>query len=67
MLEVAGDLLAGFLDRFGEGQPVGQAGQAVAQHLGAQGPLGLDLDGAVDHAQQAARGVRRSSAAKARA
>ena len=50
-------LLAGLLDRFGEGQAVGQAGQAVAQHLGAQRALGLDLDRAVDHAEQAARAV----------
>ena len=55
MLEVARDLLAGLLDRFGEGEAVGQAGQAVAQHLGAQRALGLHLDGAVDDAQQAAR------------
>ena len=45
----------GALDRFGEGEAVGQAGQAVAQHLGAQRALGLDLDGAVDDAEQAAR------------
>ena len=55
MLEVAGDLFAGFLDRFGESEAVGQAGQAVAQHFGAQRALGLDLDGAVDDAQQRAR------------
>ena len=47
--------LARLFDRLGEGQAVGQAGQAVAQHLGAQRALGLDLDGAVDDAEQAAR------------
>ena len=56
MLEVATDLLTGFLDRLAERQPVGQAGQAVAKHLGAKRALGLDLDGAVDDAQQAAGG-----------
>ena len=67
MLEVARDLLAGLLDRFGEGEPVGQPGQAVAQHFGAQRPLGLHLDGAVDDAQQAARAgaARRAAAAPA--
>ena len=56
MLEVAGDLRR-LLDRLGERQPVGQAGQAVAQHLGAERALGLDLDRAVDDAEQAARRV----------
>ena len=55
VLEVARDLVAGLLDGFGEGQPVGQPGQAVAQHLGAQRALGLHLDGPVDDAEQAAR------------
>ena len=55
MVEVARRLVAGLLDRLGEGQAVGQAGQAVAQHFGAQIVLGLDLDGPVDHAEQAAR------------
>ena len=44
MLEVAGSLVSPILlDRFGKGQAVGQAGQAVAQHFGAQRPLGLRL------------------------
>ena len=55
--------LARFLDGFGEGQPVGQAGQAVAQHLGAKVVLRLHLDGAVDDAQQAARRRRMGLAA----
>ena len=54
-----GDLRPGFLDRFGERQAVGQAGQAVAQHFGAQRALRLHLDRAVDDAQQAARACRR--------
>ena len=57
MLEIAGHSLAGFLDGLGEGEPVGKPRQAVAQHLGAQGPLGLDLDRPVDDAQQAARQI----------
>ena len=59
MVEVARRRFAGFLDRFAEAEAVGQAGQAVAQHLGAKVVLGLDLDRPVDDAEQAARRVRR--------
>ena len=45
------------LDRLGERQAVGQPGQAVAQHFGAQRPLRLDLDRPVDQADEAARAV----------
>ena len=55
MLEVARNTLARRLDRFGEGEAVGKAGQAVAQHFGTQGPLGLDFDRTVDDLEQAAR------------
>src|SRR4051794_21191731 len=57
MLEVAGDLLAGLLDRLGERQAIGKAGQAVAQHLGTERALGLDLDGAIHDAQKATGGL----------
>ena len=43
------------LDRLREGETVGQAGQAVANHLVAQRSFGLDLEGPVDDAEQAAR------------
>ena len=55
MFEVAAALAAAHLDRLGERQAVGQAGQAVAQHLRAKRPLGPHLDRPVDHADQAAR------------
>ena len=61
MLEVASDLFPVLLDGFSEGQAIGQTGQAVAQHLGPQRPLGLNLDGPVDDAEQAARRGARPS------
>ena len=53
MVEIARDIFPGLFDRFAEGEPVRQAGQAVAQHLGAKGAFRLDLDGTVDDAEQA--------------
>ncbi len=55
MLEIVLGELARPLDRLGECQAVGQAGQAVAKHLGAKRAIGLDLHRPVDDAQEAAR------------
>src|SRR3712207_6967440 len=46
LLEIG--MLQYLLDPLVEGEPVGKAGQAVAQHLGAQVPFGLDLRGLVE-------------------
>ena len=43
------------LEPIEEQAAVRQAGKAVAKHLGPQRPFGLDLDGAVDDAEQAAQ------------
>ncbi len=55
IFDVAVVALSGTLDCLGKGEPVGQAGEAVAEHFGTKRSLGLDLGRAVDHAEQAAR------------
>src|SRR5437763_11923938 len=54
MRDATRNLRSRVLDRFGEREPVGQTGQAVAQHLGTKRSLGLNFDGTVDDAEQAA-------------
>src|SRR6185437_8032878 len=50
----------GLFNSFGEGQAVRKAGQAVAQHLGAEIVLGPNLDSSIDDAQETATRLVRS-------
>ena len=53
MFEVASDVRASCLDRFGEREAVREARKAVAKHFRAQRPLRLHLDRAIDDAEKA--------------